>query len=153
MNTFSKILFGIVAVVLISSCSSNTAKKDQDVPGTDSTKTTAKFDTNIVIAQHTDSIPPLWTGDYELKWPNGVIKMKGEYKYGKRWGQWLSFFDTGKLWSEGLYKDGIRTGPSVVYFENGKKHYEGNYTNGIMTGKWKLYSEDGKLVQEKDYGH
>jgi len=152
MNTFSRIILVAVSIVFISSCSQGTTDKKNTTTNSDSGKTAAHFDSTVVVAQHTDSIPPLWTGDYEKKWPNGVIMMKGEYKYGKRWGQWLSFYDTGKLWSEGLYKDGIRDGHSIVYYENGNKHFEGNYTNGIMTGKWKLFKEDGTLEQEKDYG-
>lgn len=147
--TFFRTLL-LAMVFTIAACSSDPTDKkigsDQDVP------TTTPLDTVPVIAQHTDSTPPVWTGDYEKKYDNGVIMMKGEYRYGKRWGQWMSFFKNGKLWSEGYYENGIRVGKSIVYQENGNKYMEGNYTNGRMTGKWKVYDENGKLVKESDYG-
>jgi antitoxin component YwqK of YwqJK toxin-antitoxin module len=136
-------------MIVVSACSPGTEKNDNKTVNKDSIQNTMR---DSVIAEHTDSIPPVWTGDYVKKYPNGVVMMHGEYKYGKRWGQWQSFYQDGKLWSEGYYKDGKREGKGIVYYPNGQKHLEGVYTAGRMTGKWNIWSEDGKEHKEVDYG-
>ena len=152
MNTpFFRNAFAIAMLSFLFACSSDPVKDDPKKNVNDSG--IVMMDTaDRILAVHTDSTPPVWTGDYVKKYKNGVIMMKGEYKYGKRWGQWMSFYETGKLWSEGLYKDGKRDGYSTVYFENGNKHMTGNYKEGRMVGKWTVFSEDGKSHKTVDYG-
>lgn len=147
-------LFRIACVMCMAaalcSCSPDHGSKTETTDK--SRQLSAGIDTATVLAMHQDSAPPVWNGDYVKKYKDGTIMMKGEYRNGKRWGQWMSFFPNGKLWSEGYYEDGKRDGRAIVYYENGNKYYDGYYTGGRMTGKWKLYSEDGRLLKEQDYG-
>lgn len=95
--------------------------------------------------------PPVLNGNYEDKYPSGVIKMKGFYINGRREGQWISFFENGVKQSEGFFKGGLRDGKALVYFPSGKLYYEGYYKDGYETGKWVFFDEEGKKVNEKDY--
>lgn len=91
-------------------------------------------------------------GEFVSKHPNGVIYMKGEYKNGVRIGQWDSYYETGKLWSEMFYDlTGKKSGPNVVFYENGNKRYEGNFLNDEQVGTWSFYDESGKLVKKVNF--
>src|SRR5689334_19727494 len=72
-------------------------------------------------------VPPdsAYTGDYTDKYPNGITKFKGFFRFGQRHGQWLSFFPNGELWSEMHYDKGLRHGPNMVNWETGKLRYSG----------------------------
>ena len=90
-------------------------------------------------------------GIYEERYKNGVIKIKGEYGGGKRFGQLASWYESGKLWSEGTYKNGLKEGKWTVWNENGKKRYEGSYKENKETGKWMFWDDKGDLSKEMDY--
>ena len=65
-------------------------------------------------------------------------------------GVYRAYYPNGQLKIEGNYKDGKEDGFWTVWYENGKKKAEGNYKNGDQVGKWTIYNEDGsvKLVYE-----
>src|SRR4051812_44564032 len=50
-------------------------------------------------------VPPdsMYTGDYTDKYPSGITKFKGFFRFGERHGQWMSFYPNGLLWSEMHY--------------------------------------------------
>src|SRR5205814_8428839 len=41
-----------------------------------------------------------YTGTYVDRYPNGIVKFSGYFRFGKRHGQWMSFFPNGEKWSE-----------------------------------------------------
>ncbi len=129
--------FWLLAIVF-SSCSSGTDENKKEV---------AKDGLTGVIEKN----PPVQSGDYIVKYPNGIVKMKGYYVGGKREGQWVSFFENGNVQSEGFFKKGLRDGKANVYFESGKLYYEGYYKDGKEVGKWIFYDESGNKINEKDY--
>jgi hypothetical protein len=95
-------------------------------------------------------LPPdsVYTGDYTDKYSNGIIKFKGFFRFGKRHGQWMSFYPTGLLWSEMHYDKGIRQGPNLTYFENGKLRYTGFYKNDKQDSIWVYYDSIGKIAEK-----
>jgi antitoxin component YwqK of YwqJK toxin-antitoxin module len=93
---------------------------------------------------------PAKSEDFEVKYPNGKLKIKGVLKNGKREGLWISWYESGQEWSEGTYKNGLKNGPATVWHENGMKRYEGFYTNDERSGKWTYWDESGKVVDEID---
>jgi MORN repeat variant len=133
----------------ISSCSSDPAKNsDNNTPG----ENTVSIDTSLHgLTGVIEKNPPVMNGDYETKYANGIVKLKGFYINGKREGQWVSFFENGVKQSEGFFKNGLRDGKAQVYFPSGKLYYEGYYKDGKEIGKWLFYDEQGKKVNEKDY--
>ena len=49
-----------------------------------------------------------YTGTYVDKYPNGITKFRGFFRFGERHGQWMSFYPNGLLWSEMHYDKGLR---------------------------------------------
>ena len=88
----------------------------------------------------------------EFFYPDGQIRMEGEYKNGMKNGRWISYYNNGNRWSEGYYKKNINEGKTITWHENGQKYYQGYYKNGERKGKWKFWDENGKLIKEIDYG-
>jgi antitoxin component YwqK of YwqJK toxin-antitoxin module len=85
-------------------------------------------------------------------YPDGKLRMEGEYKEGLKDGRWASFYNNGNNWSEGFYKLGINHGKTTTWHENGQKYYEGFYNEGKRSGIWKFWDESGGFIKEIDYG-
>lgn len=94
-------------------------------------------------------MPPdsTFTGDYIDKYPNGIIKYTGFFRFGQRHGQWVSFYNNGIPWSEQSYDKGKRQGANVVYFENSKVRYKGYFKNDKRDSVWMFYDSTGKLLR------
>jgi len=87
----------------------------------------------------------------QMFYPDGQLRMEGEYKNGQKDGHWISYYNNGNPWSEGFYKEGRNEGKTTTWHENGKKYYEGFYKNNERSGKWTFWDEDGNLVKEVDF--
>ncbi|MBA3663371.1 MAG: hypothetical protein H0W61_04080 [Bacteroidetes bacterium] len=94
-----------------------------------------------------------FTGDYVDKYPGGIIKFKGFFRFGQRHGQWMSFYPTGTLWSEMHYDKGVKEGPNIAYFENGAKRYEGMYKSDFRDSVWCYYDSTGKVAERVLFKH
>jgi hypothetical protein len=88
-----------------------------------------------------------YTGDYIDKYANGIVKFKGNFRFGKRHGQWMSFYPSGLAWSEMHYDKGLRQGPNITYFENGKIRYAGCYKKDVRDSIWLYYDSIGRLAE------
>lgn len=84
-------------------------------------------------------------------YPDGQIRMEGEYRNGKKHGHWISYYNNGNKWSEGYYEDGINHGKTNTWHENGKKYYTGYYDQGKRAGTWKFWDENGEFIKEINY--
>ena len=125
-------------VLVLNSCSTDSSK---EIITKDSLSTNAS-----------QKNPDIINGEELKYYDNGIIQIKGSYKFGKREGIWASYYKSGKLWSELTYKEGIKNGPTTTWFENGNKRYQGSFISDKENGKWSFWSEEGKLVKEKDFG-
>jgi antitoxin component YwqK of YwqJK toxin-antitoxin module len=139
----------LLSSVCFFSCKTNTNETKEEVNQneikTDTVKTTTiENKTNSLIA------PPDkdYTGDYIDKYPNGVIKFTGFFRFGLRHGQWLSFYDNGIKWSECYYDKGKREGQSTVYFPNGNVQYTGWYKQDLQDSLW-FYYDINKIELDK----
>jgi antitoxin component YwqK of YwqJK toxin-antitoxin module len=92
-----------------------------------------------------------YSGDFFLKYDNGLMKVKGFFRFGKRHGMWYYYYPNGFVWSEGLFENGKMSGGSKVYYENGKMRYEGNYKNDLAVGAWNFYDTLGMLQFVRTY--
>jgi len=90
-------------------------------------------------------------GVEEIFYPNGKTKTIGEYKDGKRTGEWLAWYENGVPWSQAHFENGLKNGESIVYYPNGQKRYIGYYNNDEKTGVWKFFDEQGKLIKTEDF--
>jgi hypothetical protein len=98
-------------------------------------------------------VPPdsTYTGDYVDRYPNGVVKFQGQFRFGERHGQWMSFYNDGKPWSEMHYDKGLRHGPNNTYYENGKLRYTGRYVLDRQDSIWDYYDSLGNLAEKVLY--
>ena len=87
----------------------------------------------------------------EYFYPDGKLRMMGEFKNDKKNGHWISYYDNSNKWSEGFYVDGINEGKTTTWHENGQKYYEGYYKKGERAGTWKFWDEKGIFVKEIEY--
>lgn len=84
-------------------------------------------------------------------YPDGQLRMQGEYKEGAKHGKWISYYNNGNKWSIGYYKEGINDGKTITWHENGQKYYEGSYRDGERAGIWKFWDENGEFIKEINY--
>ncbi|MEO1518900.1 MAG: hypothetical protein AAFV95_28045 [Bacteroidota bacterium] len=66
-------------------------------------------------------------GEYQMWYPNGQLKMKGDIKENGWMGQW------------------------AYYNPNGELHKTGEYVNSLHHGEWKMYDLNGQLLGVKTY--
>ncbi len=92
-------------------------------------------------------MPPdsTYTGDYVDKYKNGITKFTGQFRFGKRHGQWMSFYNNGLPWSELHYDKGLRDGINKVYYEDGKLRYTGFYKQDQRDSIWQFFDSIGTL--------
>jgi len=92
-----------------------------------------------------------FTGDYVDKYASGITKFKGYYRFGKRHGQWISFYESGLPWSEMHFDKGIRSGINITYFDTGKERYKGIYKNDKRDSIWMFFDSIGNLAERLLY--
>ena len=138
---------------LFSNCQGGNA--DTEKAKQDSLKTISKTD-SAKIAQELNKYlitppDPDYTGDYIDKYPNGVIKFTGFFRFGKRHGQWMAFYDNGIKWSECFYDKGLKHGSTQVFYPNGQLTYSGWYKQDQKDSLWFWYDDKGKEVDRRAY--
>lgn len=94
---------------------------------------------------------PDYSGDYVTKYPNGIIKFSGFFRFGKRHGQWMAFYDNGKKWSECFYDKGKKHGLTQVFHPNGELFYTGWYKEDAKDSLWFFYNDKGQEVDRRAY--
>lgn len=146
-------LLGALAVMLVSCGPHGNSSENPEI--NDSLSRARQKAHNDSLKAHNPLLilPPdsNYTGDYVDRYTNGIVKFKGQFRFGERHGQWVSFFPTGKTWSEMQYDKGSREGQNIVYYENGDKRYEGFYKNDMQDSLWTYYDSIGKVVTKVLY--
>jgi antitoxin component YwqK of YwqJK toxin-antitoxin module len=128
----------------LAACNNGTSQSIDSTVQRDTLKTN-----KIIDGVKKDSI--IKNGEYIQYYKNGVTKMRGEMKDGKREGLWKSFYENGLPWSETTFKNGIKNGKTATWYENEKKRYDGYFKDDAESGKWTFWDEKGNLVTTKDY--
>jgi len=152
------IQLSVLVALFCMACNTNTAQKEEKEL-TPAEKVYRDSVSRIAQKHVADSLkkanpllilPPdsMYTGEYTDKYPNGIIKFKGFFRFGKRHGQWMSFYPTGLLWSEMHYDKGLREGPNMVYYEDEKPRYTGFYKNDVQDSIWRYYDSTGVMIKK-----
>lgn len=142
-------LLSISAIALVS-CRKNAA---QERTGTNSSNSVPVYGTNesnsslIKLAPDSNAKEGLNV----IRYKNGVIKAQGNYKSGYKTGEWQSFYESGKLWSDEYFTSGLPDGKVSVYYDNGQMMYQGQYKNGRPVGGWTYWGKNGQVVRKEDY--
>ncbi len=144
------LIAAFTSVVLLASCQNGEEKKDVPKTNTDSAaKATQSYINNMV--DEMDPPDSTYSGDFFLKYDNGLMKVKGFFRFGKRHGQWFYYYGNGFLWSEGFFDNGKMNGPTKVYHENSKLFYEGAYKFDKAVGVWNFYDSTGVHIHVRTY--
>lgn len=141
----------LATILLVVACGTDKGEKSETQNGD---TTTLSKDTAVAVNTYKDpALPPSedYSGDHIVKYKNGITRIRGFFRFGKKHGTWTHFFPTGEVQSETEYVNGARTGKIKVYYPNGKLMYEGEFKNDERAGTWKTYDESGKLLEEKKY--
>jgi hypothetical protein len=100
---------------------------------------------------------PIRQGPYRAWYPNGRLKIEGEFLDGEKSGRWTFWHGNG-LWpgrgqkkEEGEYRQGREQGTWTRWYSLGPKRDEGNYRDGIRQGRWTFWHELGQKAREGDY--
>lgn len=130
------------------SCKNETYKKDEAVIANSDTldNTKASTTTSPIAPPSAD-----YTGDYVDKYPNGIIKFSGFFRFGKRHGQWFAFYENGIKWSECFYDNGKKHGQSTVYFPNGNVQFTGWYKQDLQDSLWFFYDINKKEIDRRAF--
>ena len=146
------IIISSVLVLFVLSCKTEIPETEVNVQVVDSV---SKQQQKIVVDSLKKKNPLLilppdsnYTGEYVDKYNNGITKFKGNFRFGKRHGQWMSFYPTGLAWSEMHYDKGLREGPNLTYFENGKVRYAGYYRKDVRDSIWLYYDTLGNIAEK-----
>lgn len=140
---FRKIIF-LFCSVTIAACSE---QSKSSAPNNNEDSVT----TNTSVVKPVPNDPFMKNGEEKIKYPNGVLKIMGNYVNGKRDGQWYSWYETGKPWSETFFDKGIKNGATKTWHETGRLRYEGQYANDKEVGIWKYYDEKGNLIRAVNF--
>ena len=143
----------ICLTVLFANCKSGSAEAEkvkQDslkaISNVDSLKIATELNKYLITPPDPD-----YTGDYIDKYPNGVIKFTGFFRFGQRHGQWMAFYDNGLKWSECFYDKGLKHGSTQVFYPNGNLNYSGWYKQDQKDSLWFWYDDKGKEVDRRAY--
>jgi MORN repeat variant len=142
--------FVITNTFLLVSCKSDTASDITNVKA-DSVISTKPTEQKLDIKNTITPPDPDYTGDYTDKYPSGVIKFSGFFRFGKRHGQWRAFYENGLMWSECFYDKGERSGASNVYFPNGKPQYKGWFKKDLRDSLWLFFDSTGVQVDKRAF--
>jgi len=159
MKTTVSLLIVCTLFLLMSACNGNPVDRtelspeEQDLRDSISRARQKEVNDSLKKKNPLLILPPdsNYSGDYIDKYDNGLIKFRGTYRFGKRHGQWMSFYPNGMRWSEMHYDKGSRQGPNIAYQENGKIRYSGFYNQDKVDSLWCYYDSTGVLVEKLLY--
>lgn len=79
---------------------------------------------------------------------NGVKQWEREYKYGKPYGAWRSWYESGKPRSECFYGDPEVDTRMTFWHSNGQISLQGPARNSSRRGEWKIWYANGQLAEQ-----
>jgi len=93
----------------------------------------------------------LVTGIVEEFHENGQLRIRNNFKDGKRDGPWEWFHENGQLRVRGSYIEGELDGLYEWFYNNGQSERRGTYRNGEPDGLWEWFDENGNLTETRTY--
>lgn len=91
-------------------------------------------------------------GTWKEFYADGSLRAEGDYKDGQKIGEWIFYFQSGKVAQKGKYIAGERPhGDWVWYYENGSVRREETFYRGIEDGKLVEYSDSGSVLTQGDF--
>lgn len=84
-------------------------------------------------------------------YPNGQLKLTGEFKNGQPEGTWTKWNENGGKNFEREYADNLKTGTWKTYFDDNKPESEIDYVAGNRHGRARYWYKNGTLRRETFY--
>lgn len=88
-------------------------------------------------------------GLYSSFYLNGNLKEKGNFRTGLKNGEWITWYESGKIKEINTWKKGIRS-TTCIYNPGGELVSKTSYRNGKQSGYQFLY-KDGAVYEKKKY--
>ena len=79
------------------------------------------------------------------------IFRKGQYKNGKRVGEWNGWFEDSTKAYSGFYENDLKIGQWNGWSKNGNKAYKGKYNKGKKDSIWYYWFKNGQLSDSGKY--
>ena len=64
-----------------------------------------------------------------------------------RVGQWVHYYDNGRILAQGGYLHGLKEGEWVFFYSNGKYRAQGKYFADQRHGIWKEWDREGNVTE------
>ena len=110
-----------------------------------------KYEAPFLIADHTyvkgELAGGLRHGPFQFIYPNGVVDVQYQYRYGTLDGPYLSNHFSGQVYEKGTYLNGEKEGIWEKFYLNGKLRSKAFFHNGRQTGRFYNYYHSGKLKE------
>ena len=82
-------------------------------------------------------------------YPDGQIRLEGNYKDGIRHGRWVWYHENGIVNIEGNYTDGLQDGKWIWSYVDGPPMKKGSFSDGECSGDWTFYESTGLKIKVK----
>ncbi len=92
-----------------------------------------------------------FTGSFVNYHENGQLKVRRNFKDGKRDGLSEDFYENGQLNSKENYKEGELNGLREYYNEKGQLKFIQNWKDGKPDSLWEYFDEEGNLTETEEY--
>jgi antitoxin component YwqK of YwqJK toxin-antitoxin module len=143
----------IIVVVVGIGCNQKPTDPDDTRPGRLVTELYSDSTTKAVVFYKLDENGKMT--DEKIRevnyYPNKQKYVEANYKDGLKDGEWKSYREDGKLWSEHHYVKGKEDGAYKTYHENGKLQIDGHYKEGKESGTWIFYDKNGTVNKRITY--
>ena len=90
-------------------------------------------------------------GPVTLYWPDGTIRLEGQYVDDRRAGCWRSYHGNGSLRSRTHYTEGAKEGPRIYWDSLGQPIRAEYFIRGVPNGPFYRFFPDGRLAQHSNY--
>ena len=90
-------------------------------------------------------------GYWQYFYPNGFLKMAGNFKEGYRNKVWTNWFENGSVESYGSYSKGLKDGRWHMFYPSGAKMAEGKFSDDLAKGTWTYWHTNGVVETEGDF--
>ena len=84
-------------------------------------------------------------------YPNGQLRLSGQYKQGLQVGSFRWWHPNGQKQIEGQYRAGKKVGTWTWHHANSQPAIRGGYESDSEVGVWRWWDENGKLEDERDF--
>lgn len=84
-------------------------------------------------------------GEVTAYYSNGVLKLKGNYKYGQFDGLYTQYFPSGNIANQGTFINGVVDGTHTKYKADNELEFKVTYKMGALDGPYEFYNNSGHL--------